>query len=130
MVGKMHFVTIPFDYKELPEPDRAAVIPICIPRNDRVGTPIAWGWFEAATRLSDRMLALARRYLRNTWRVSEFFQVAVHRVWRPHGEDLGRRPEGRLFAHAAWHAKYLRIPRILMDRIFSKAGPENNPFIS
>ena len=104
----MHFVTIPFDYKELPELDRAAVIPICIARNDQAGTPIAWGWFEAAARLSDRMLALARRYLRNTWRASELSEAAVHRALRRHGEDLGRRPEGRLYAHAARHARYLK----------------------
>jgi hypothetical protein len=104
----MHFVTIPFDYEELPEPDRAAVIPICIARNDQAGTPIAWGWFEAVARIPDRMLALARRYLCDPWRASELSDEAVHKLWRRHGEDLGRRPEGRLYAHAAGHAKDLQ----------------------
>ena len=104
----MHFVTIPFDYEELPEPDRAAVIPICIARNDQGGAPIAWGWFEAVARIPDRMLALARRYLCDPWRASELSEAAVHKVWRRHGEDFGRRPEGRLYASAAWHAKDLQ----------------------
>ena len=39
----MHFVTIPFNDEELPEPARATVIPICIARNDQAGEPIAWG---------------------------------------------------------------------------------------
>src|SRR5215471_1748370 len=62
---RMQFVTIPFDYDELPESTRAAVIPICIARDDEEGRPIAWGWFEAIGRIPDRMLALARRYLRD-----------------------------------------------------------------
>jgi len=104
----MQFVTIPFDYDELPESARAAVIPICIARDDEEGRPIAWGWFEAIARIPDRMLALARRYLRDPWRASELSEGAVHRVWRRHGSDFGRRPEGRLYAHAAWHAKDLQ----------------------
>ena len=86
----MHFVTIPFDYEELPEPARAAVIPICIARNDQVGTPIAWGWFEAVARIPDRMLALARRYLCDPWRASELSEEAVHKVWDLHGDNFGR----------------------------------------
>src|ERR1019366_6509897 len=70
--------------------------------------PIAWGWFEAIARIPDRMLALARRYLCDPWRASELSEEAVHRVWRRHGDDFGRRPEGRLYAHAAWHAKDLQ----------------------
>ena len=101
----MQFVTIPFDYEELPEPARAAVIPICIARNDQAGTPIAWGWFEAVARIPDRMLALARRYLCDPWRASELSEEAVHKVWNLHGENFGRRPEGLVYAHAAWHAK-------------------------
>jgi hypothetical protein len=104
----MHFVTIPFDYEELPEPIRAAVIPICIARNDEAGALIAWGWFEAVARIPHRMLALARRHLCDPWRASELSEVAVHKVWRRHGHDFGRRPEGRIYAHAAWHAKDLQ----------------------
>jgi hypothetical protein len=104
----MQLVTIPFDYEELPEAARAAVIPICIARNDEEGTPIAWPWFEAVARIPDRMLALARRYLCDPWCASEISEVAVHRVWRKHRNDFGRRPEGRLYAHAAWHAKDLQ----------------------
>jgi hypothetical protein len=104
----MQLVTIPFDYEELPESARASVIPICIARNDKEGTPIAWEWFEAVARIPDRMLALARRYLRDPWCASELSETAVHRVWRKHRYDFGRRPEGRLYAHATWHAKDLQ----------------------
>jgi DNA-directed RNA polymerase specialized sigma24 family protein len=104
----MQFVTIPFDYDELPEASRAPIIPICVARNDEQGRPIAWGWFEAVARIPDRMLGLARRYLRDPWRASELSEEAVHRVWRTHGSNFGRHPEGRLYANAAWLAKDLR----------------------
>lgn len=104
----MQLVTIPFDFNELPEAAQAAVIPICIARNDQEGRPIAWEWFEAIARIPDRMLSLARRYLSDPWRASELAEGALHQVWRRHGSDFGRRPEGRLYAQAAWHAKDLQ----------------------
>ena len=104
----MEFVTIPFDYDELPDVARATVIPICIARNDQQGSPIAWGWFEAIARIPDRMVSLARRYLCDPWRASELSEGALHRVWRKHGTDFGRRPEYRIYAHATWHARDLR----------------------
>ena len=104
----MEFVTIPFDYDELPDVARATVIPICIARNDQQGSPIAWGWFEAIARIPDRMVSLARRYLCDPWRVSELSEEALHRVWRKHGTDFGQRPEYRIYAHASWHARDLR----------------------
>jgi hypothetical protein len=104
----MEFVTIPFDYDKLPEVSRTAVIPICMARNDEEGTPIAWEWFEAIARIPDRMVSLARRYLSDPWRVSELSEGTLHRVWRKHGSDFGRRPEFRLYANARWHAKDLQ----------------------
>jgi hypothetical protein len=104
----MEFVIIPFDYDELPEATKATLIPICIARNDQEGQQIAWGWFEAIARIPDRMLALARRYLYDPWRVSELSEGALHRVWQLHGSDFGRQPAGRLYAQAAWHAKDLQ----------------------
>jgi hypothetical protein len=105
----MQLVTIPFGYEELPEAIRAAVIPICIARNDKEGKEIAWGWFEAIARIPDRMLGLATRYLHDPWRASEISEGALHQVWRLRGSDFGRQPEWRLYAQATWHAKDLQF---------------------
>jgi hypothetical protein len=104
----MEFVTIPFNYDALPAGSQAAVIPICIAREDDEGRTIAWEWFEAIARIPDRMIALARRYLSDPWRASELSEGTLHRVWRKHGSDFGRRPEYRLYAHATWHARDLQ----------------------
>lgn len=104
----MQVVTIPFGYEEMPEATQAAMIPICIAREDEEGNPIAWGWFEAMARIPDRVLGLARRYLCDPWRGSELAEGALHQVWRLHGNDFGRRPEGRLYSRATWCARDLR----------------------
>ena len=44
----MGVVIIPFDYEQLPEAQRKAIVPICIASVDRHGNPIAAVWFEAA----------------------------------------------------------------------------------
>jgi hypothetical protein len=104
----VHFVTIPFDYHDLPPTSQAAIIPICIARNDDAGMPIAWEWFEAIARIPNRMLSLARRYLGDVWRASELSEGALHNIWRLHGHDFGRRPENRLYAQAVWYARDLQ----------------------
>jgi hypothetical protein len=104
----MQMVTIPFDYDNLPATSQAAIIPICIARDDDEGKQIAWDWFEAVARIPDRILALARRYLRDPWCASEIAEGAVHQLWRLHGCEFGRRPEGRLYARASWYAKDLQ----------------------
>jgi DNA-directed RNA polymerase specialized sigma24 family protein len=104
----MQVVTIPFGYEELPQASQAAVIPICIAREDEDGRPIAWGWFEAMARIPDRVLGLARRYLCDPWRASELAEGALHQVWHLHGNDFGRWPEWRLYSIATWHARDLR----------------------
>jgi hypothetical protein len=100
----MQFVTIPFEYHELPATNQAAIVPICIARNDAEGTPISWEWFEALARISNRMLSLAKRYLGDVWRASELSEETVQTIWRLHGHDFGRRPESRLYAQARWYA--------------------------
>lgn len=104
----MEFVTIPFDYDELPAASQSAIVPICIARDDEEGKPIAWEWFEAIARIPDRLRNLARRHLDDVWRASEISEWALHKIWRLHGRDLGRAPEYRVYAHAAWRAKDLR----------------------
>jgi len=104
----MKLVTIPFGYEELPEAIRAAVIPICVAREDEEGKPIAWEWFEALARISDRMVRLARRYLCDPWCASELSEGALLEVWRLCGTDFGRQPEWRLYAQAGWRARDLQ----------------------
>lgn len=104
----MHFVTIPFDYLDLSAASQAAIVPICIARNDAEGRPIAWGWFEAAARIPEVMLSLARRYLEDVWRASELAEGALHRIWYLHGNNFGEHPELRLHTQAVWHARDLQ----------------------
>ena len=104
----MEFVTIPFDYATLSAANQSSVVPICIARDDDEGQPIAWEWFEAVARISDRMRGLARRYLEDVWRASELSEWALHKLWRLHGCDFGHHPEYRVYAHASWHAKDLQ----------------------
>jgi hypothetical protein len=104
----MKFVTIPFDYDEKSAAIQAAIVPICVARNDLEGKPIAWEWFEALSRIPERMISLARRYLDDVWRASELSEGALHKIWRLHGHDFGRNPERRLYAQALWHARDLQ----------------------
>ena len=78
--------------------------PNAVRHNDRHGQNIAWGWFEAVGRIQSPLISLARRILRDPWRASEIADSAVHSVWELHGEDLGRKPESRVYAQAQWCA--------------------------
>jgi len=104
----MQFVTVPFDYHEQSAAYQAAIVPICVARDDDEGRPIAWEWFEALSRIPEQMISLARRYLDDVWRVSELSEGALHKMWRLHACDLGRRPERRLYVQALWHARDLQ----------------------
>lgn len=104
----MDVVTIPFGYEELPEERRSAVIPICIARCDPNKVEIAWGWFEAVSKVQDPLRQLARNLLSDVWRVSEISEWAVLHNWRLHGAHLGRAPEGRVLVAARWHTYNLR----------------------
>jgi hypothetical protein len=104
----MHFVTIPFEYEDLPAPRQAAIIPICIQRTDRDGSPIAWGWFDAAARVQQRLRSLARYVLEDECQVSELAESALHSLWYKHGSDFGRSPGRRLYTQARWQAQDLK----------------------
>jgi len=102
----MGIVTIPFDYEELD--DHSEIVPICIEDTDRNGRLINHGWFEAVVPISDRLRNLARWVVGEVWQVSELTQESLHSQWYRHGDDLGRNPSARIYAHAKWKAKDLR----------------------
>ena len=102
----MAVVTIPFDYEELG--DLNSVVPICIEDTDRHGRKIAWGWIAAVVPIADSLRQLARWRLEDEWRVSELTELAVHRVWHKHRDNLGRWPSGRIWHRAWWVAEDLR----------------------
>jgi hypothetical protein len=104
----MSVITIPFGYEELPDHQRRAIVPICIPTRDDDGRQIAWGWFEAVAVVQSPLRGLARFFLEDEWRVSELAESAVKIVWRNHGEDYGRSPSARVYAQAKWCAKDLK----------------------
>ena len=104
----MQYVTIPFDFENLPGDERAAVVPICIERADRDGSEIAWGWFEAVEVAQEPLRRLARSWLEDVWRVSELAEATVHTLWYRHRFDLGIRPASRVLAQAKWYARDLQ----------------------
>jgi hypothetical protein len=104
----MQFVTIPFEYENLPAQRQAAIIPICIKRTDRDGKPITWGWFDAAARVQQRLRSLARYVLKDECQVSELAESALHSLWYKHGSDLGRSPGRRVYTQARWQAQDLK----------------------
>src|ERR1700719_4592470 len=100
----MEIVVIPFNFEELSPAEQSKVVPICLTRKDRRGSNIAWGWFEAVSKIQSPLKSLARRLLYDVWRTSEIADFAVQSVWESHGEDFGRRPEHRVYAQAKWYA--------------------------
>lgn len=102
----MGIVTIPFDFDKTS--DRLGVIPICIEDTDRYGRAINPGWFRAVVPIADPLRRLARKVLGDPWLVSELAEGSVHAQWYEHGDDLGRNPSGRIYAHAKWRAQDLR----------------------
>ena len=107
-MSSTRYVTLPFDFEQLPPDRKAAVIPICVERTDRDGAEIAWGWFEAAAGIQDSFRSLAQSWLEDIWRALEIAEGSIHTVWYRHRFDFGRRPESRLLAEAKWIARDLR----------------------
>jgi hypothetical protein len=101
-------VTIPYEFEELPEECRRSIVPICIGRRDAEGNEIAWGWFDAVVPIQDSLRGLARRRLRDVWRVSELTELSVHGLWRKHRDDLGAFPSRRIYRRAMWDVEDLR----------------------
>jgi hypothetical protein len=107
--GDMELVTIPFGYEGLSPSQQAKTVPICIKAKDEHGRPIDWGWFEAAARIHEPLLALARVVLDDVWRASEITEAAVHNMWRKHAHDLGFHPSARVYTAAKWEARDRRL---------------------
>jgi hypothetical protein len=104
----MDVVIIPFNFEELGPAEQEKLVPICLARKDRCGNNIAWGWFEAVSKIQNPLRSLARRLLYDVWRASEITDLAVQSLWESHGDDLGRRPENRVYVQAKWYAQDLR----------------------
>jgi hypothetical protein len=101
----MGVVIIPFDYEQLPDAQRRAIVPICIASVDRHGNSIAPIWFEAVAKVQDQLRNLARYRLGDVRRVSELAEVTVHKLWERHGEDAGNLPRSRVLIRAVWEAR-------------------------
>jgi hypothetical protein len=104
----MGVVIIPFDYEQLSESQRKAIVPICIASVDRHGNPIAQVWFEkGVVPVQDQLRSLARYKLGDIRRVSELAEITVHKLWERHREDAGILPCRRVLVRAMWEARDL-----------------------
>lgn len=104
----MKFVIFPFDYEQLPESKRRAIVPICIASVDCHGSPIARVWFdEGVAPIQDHLRKIARNQLGDIRRVSELTETVVHKLWERHGADAGVLPWRRVFIWAMWEAREL-----------------------
>jgi hypothetical protein len=104
----MAVITIPFDYD--PQRDGESVVPIYLNDTDDNGETIFFGWIEAVVPIQDNLRALSRRVLGDVWRVSEVTDLAIHHLWRKHGENLGCHPGFRVYRTAKRMAHSLEDP--------------------
>ena len=106
--NSMAVVIIPFNYEQLPEPQRQVIVPICIASVDRHGNPIAPVWLaKGVVPIQDQLRNIARFTLGDVQRVSELVEITVHKLWERHGEDAGIWPWRRVLVRAAWEARDL-----------------------
>jgi hypothetical protein len=104
----MGVVIIPFNYEQLPESQRSAIVPICIASVDRHGNKIAPIWFEQGVApIREQLCNIARARLGDIRRVSELTEITVHKLWERHGEDAGIWPCRRVLVRAMWEARDL-----------------------
>jgi hypothetical protein len=104
----MKFILFPLDYEQLPEPERKAIVPICISSVDRHGNPIDRMWIEEGVApIQDHLRKIARNQLKDVRRVSELTEIVVHKLWERHGADAGILPWRRVFIWAMWEAQKL-----------------------
>src|SRR5437016_10150406 len=92
------YVIIPADHV------RQRVVPIFIRCKDDYGNRVYPGWLEAVQPIARGLRFLAKRILRDEWRVSELTESLVHMLSRRHGERLGRSPSAQIFVDAKWRA--------------------------
>jgi hypothetical protein len=102
----MQFVTIPFDYNEQSAANQAVIVPICVARNDAQGNPIAWR-FEALSRIPERMISLARRYLDNVWRAAQLSEGAPQFLIEEECRADSARARGIGLGQVLWTHAYL-----------------------
>lgn len=106
----MGFVIIPFNYEQLPESQRKAIVPICIASTDRHGNPIARVWFEKGVApIENHLRKIARLQVGDVRRVSELTETVVHKLWQRYGEDAGALPWRRVYRWALWEARKLAV---------------------
>lgn len=104
----MGVVIIPFNYEQLPESQRSAIVPICIASVDRHGNKIAPIWFEQGVApIREQLCNIARTRLGDIRRVSELTEITIHKLWERHGEDAGIWPCRRVLVRAMWEARDL-----------------------
>lgn len=120
----MGIVVIPFNYEELPESERSAVIPICIESVDPQGETIAPVWFEQGVApIQKQLVGLARVSLGDGWLVSELAEVCIHKLWAKHGCEAGVYPWRRVWRTAVWVARDLAAGdwRVRKQRVVLKS---------
>jgi hypothetical protein len=104
----MSMITIPFDYD--PQRDGESVVPIYVNDKDDNGETIFFGWIEAVVPIQEKLRTLSRRVLGDVWRVSEVTDLAIHRLWHKHRENLGCHPGFRVYRTAKRAAHGLEDP--------------------
>lgn len=90
----MDMVVIPFNFEKLSPAEQEKVVPICVTRKDRHGNNIAWGWFEAVSKIQGPLKSLAQRFLYDVWRTSEIADLAVQSVGSHTARISGAGPNG------------------------------------
>lgn len=110
-------IVIPFHWKDLPEEQQSAVVPICVAAHDETGAEIDQRWFsEGVAPLYRWLLRLSNRVLNDKWRASEITERAVHTLWRRHAGNLGVRPHSQVATEARYAAKDVRSEATRSDR--------------
>jgi hypothetical protein len=104
----MAVITIPFDYD--PRRDGESVVPIYLNDTDDNGETIFFGWIEAVVPIQENLRSLSRRVLGDVWRVSEVTDLAIHRLWHKHRENLGCHPGFLVYRTAKRTAHGLEDP--------------------
>jgi hypothetical protein len=97
------YVMIPGDYI------RQRIVPIFIRCRDDYGNRVHRGWLEAVEPVAPGLRFLARRFLREEWRVSELAEASVHMLSRRYGERLGESPGDQIFVDARWRALDMEV---------------------
>jgi len=100
------------DLVVIPPPDHAdvrLVPPICIRMIDDEGRRVHRGWIDATWPIAEKLRFLARMVIGEVWRVSELAEGSVNALSAKHGEKLGKFPSKRIYVHAKWRARDLRV---------------------